>query len=272
MGKITYSKIDARTAIWTAQWPVQDSFNYPVILSGGSNICFNGGIINGSYPVQISTDANATWEYMRGTTAILVNTKNTTFENTRINNYGDGIGIKYGAENFLLNKVHLSDIRDDCLENDWLYSGTVIDSLFDGCYSGFSARTYSSQSPFPTDSSQNLITIKDSLIRLEATWGVYKNRGIIPGHDEFFKWEDMGISPRLSLHNNIFRVDQTANNVGLGIPFGKLASCSNNIMVWLGSGNYPEPLPQTLNGQPCFTITTDKILWDNAVNTWISTH
>src|SRR3989344_6631691 len=147
------SKIDARTATWTAQWPVQDSFNYPVILSGGSNICFNGGIINGSYPVQISTDANATWEYMHGTTAILVNTKNTTFENTRINNYGDGIGIKYGAENFLLNKVHLSDIRDDCLENDWLYSGTVIDSLFDGCYSGFSARTYSSQSPFPADSS-----------------------------------------------------------------------------------------------------------------------
>ena len=107
---------------------------------------------------------------------------------------------------------------------------------------------------------------------MAPTWGVYKNRGLIPGHDGFFKWDDSGISPKLALHNNIFLAGQPANNIGLGIPAGKLASCSNNIMVWLGSGSYPDPLPQTFNGQPCFTITTDKSVWDRAVIDWLSKH
>ena len=55
-------------------------------------------------------------------------------------------------------------------------------------------------------------------------------------------------------------------------PPGKLAACENNIMVWLGAGPFPEPLPTTFNGKPCFTVTTDKRVWDNAVAQWKATH
>ena len=41
------TRVDARTAVWTAQWPVQDSFNYPVLV-GGPGICFSGGTITGT--------------------------------------------------------------------------------------------------------------------------------------------------------------------------------------------------------------------------------
>lgn len=265
------TKIDARSAVWTAQWPVQDSFNYPVLV-GGPGICFSGGTITGSYPEQISSDPHTTWDYMHGTTGLSVFSANTILENTSITNYGDAIGFSSGTENFRVKGVHLQNIRDDCLQNDWLYSGIIEDSLFDGCYTGISARTYDGQDPPVVDGSNNVMTIKDSLIRLKPTWGVYKNKGLIPGHGEFFKWDHSGISPRLSLHNNIFRADQPANSSGMGLPEGKLASCSHNIMVWLGTGDYPDPLPSTFNGQPCFTISTDISVWDNAVSAWLSRH
>jgi hypothetical protein len=103
---------------------------------------------------------------------------------------------------------------------------------------------------------------------------VYKDEGLIPGHGAFFKWnKDNNKSPRLALHNNVFRVDQPSNSSsGLGVPVGKLESCSNNVVVWLGDGPYPDPLPKTFNGKPCFTITTDKTVWDNAVQNWIAHH
>jgi len=267
------TKIDARTATWITQWPVQDQFNYPVQFAGGPSVFFSGGTIQGNYPEQIGSDSHSTWAYMHSTTAVGIYTENTTIEGTRIYNFGDGINFKYGPSgNFIIKGVHLSHIRDDCVQNDQLYSGLIDDSLFDGCYSAFSARTYTGQDPPAQDGSINLWTIRNSLIRLEPMWGVYKNRGLIPGHDGWFKWDASGISPRLALHNNIFRVDQDANNVGLGIPSGKLESCSNNIVVWLGSGPYPDPLPTTFNNQPCFTITTDPSVWDNAVANWLSTH
>lgn len=271
------TKIDARNANWTALWPVQDSFNYPVLIGGGPNICFSGGLIQGSYPEQIGSDPYATWTYMHSTTALGFYTPNLTIENTRIDNYGDGISPKAGASGFTIRSVHLSHLRDDCIENDDLYGGLIDDSLFDGCYEGFSARPECTG----CDGSANIMTIQNSLVRLEPIYGIYKNKGISPGHDGFFKWDSNSpsLSPKLVLKNNIFRADQQANNVGLGLPKGKVIECSNNTLVWLGpAGSTPQPasnqdsLTSVINGQPCFKLSNDKTLWDNAVSAWKSRH
>lgn len=253
------AKIDARTAVWKG---VHD---YPVLIAGGSNVCFSGGNIQGTYP------PDTTWDVMHSTAAFFLYNPNTTIENIRIDDYGDAISVHDGGANFTIRGAYISYNRDDCVEDDWLYSGLIDDSLFDGCYQGISTRTYAGQANV-TDGSANTVTVQNSLMRLQAMEKVYKDRGLIPGHDGFFKWDPAGLSPKLALHNNIFRADQPANNVGLGIPAGKLASCTNNTMVWLGTGPYPEPLPTTLNGQPCFTITTDKSVWDTAVAAWKTRH
>ncbi|KKS95569.1 MAG: hypothetical protein UV73_C0016G0015 [Candidatus Gottesmanbacteria bacterium GW2011_GWA2_43_14] len=265
------TRVDARTAVWTAQWPVQDSFNYPVLV-GGPGICFSGGTITGSYPEQITSDPHTTWDYMHSTSAMTFYSADPVVENTTITNYGDAINFSSSAENFHVRGVHLENIRDDCIQDDYLYGGLIEDSLLNGCYTGISSRTYDGQDPMPGDSGNNIITIKNSLIRLKPVFGVYKNKGLIPGHGEFFKWDSSGIAPRISLHNNIFRADQPANSSGMGLPEGKLAGCSNNIMVWLGTGGYPDPLPSTFNGQPCFTVTTDISVWNNAITGWLSRH
>jgi hypothetical protein len=38
------------------------------------------------------------------------------------------------------------------------------------------------------------------------------------------------------------------------------------VVVWLGEGPFPDPLPD------CFTVTTDKSVWDNAVAEWKANH
>jgi hypothetical protein len=45
-----------------------------------------------------------------------------------------------------------------------------------------------------------------------------------------------------------------------------LVGCSNNVMVWLGGGDYPTTLPD------CFTVTSDRSVWDTAVQAWKAQH
>jgi hypothetical protein len=255
--------VDARTARWMH---VDD---YPLVLEGGPGVCFSGATVWGVYPY--STE----WESMHDTTGLTIRTTgNTTVENFRVHNYGDGVSFSRGTPRYSFQVVgaHMTHIRDDCVQNDYMYSGLIEDSFFDGCYTAFSAQA--SGSSGENDGSHNVWTIRNSLIRLKPMEKVYEDRGLIPGHGAFFKWnKDNDHSPRLSLHNNIFRADQPSNSSsGLGVPQGKQELCSKNIVVWLGDGPYPDPLPTTFNGEPCFTITTDQTVWDNAVKDWMNRH
>lgn len=244
--------INARTARWQGVDP------YALDIGGGSALCLTGGRVQGSWP------ADTSWKTMHGTAGVIVDkAPHATIEDLRVDGYGDSIRIVDDSPSFLLRRVHLSYSRDDCIENDWLNSGTVQDSLLDGCYNAFSARTYHGQSHV-TGGSGNLWTIENTLVRLQPMPQVYKDRGRIPGTAGFFKWDEEG--PRLSLVNDVFRADQPASTVGLGIPEGKLSSCKNNIMVWLGRGPYPATLPS------CFSVTTDEGVWNRAVARWKQDH
>ncbi len=254
--------VHAKTAVWNH---VHD---YPVVVEGGPDICFSGGAVRGEYA------NSASWDRMHDTTAFTFRTNGETIvENVRVHNYGDGISFSRGGakETFHITGVWMTHIRDDCVQNDYMYGGLIEDSLFDGCYTAFSAQEHDDTEE--NDGSKNIWTIRSSLIRLKPMAKVYNDQGLIPGHGAFFKWGSDGTEPGLALHDNIFRVDQPSNsNNGLGIPQGRLVSCSNNTVVWLGSGPFPNPLPETFNGTPCFTITTDPWVWENAVQQWKHHH
>jgi hypothetical protein len=240
--------IDARKARWAGTDP------YVVVIrpDAGSGVCLSGGDIQGDWPQDTS------WDVMHGTGAVVISSPRATVEDLRVNGYGDSIRFVDQAQDFLVRRVHLSDSRDDCIENDWLHSGTIQDSLLE-CYNAFSARTYEDQEGVH-DGSHNLMRIENSLVRLQPMPRPYNDQGLIPGTAGFFKWDPEG--PKLSLQGNVFRADQPASTVGLAIPEDKLADCSGNIMVWLGRGDYPEKLP------PCFTVTKDVRVWQAAVQRW----
>ena len=98
---------------------------------------------------------------------------------------------------------------------------------------------------------------------------VYK--GTAPGHAGFFKWNETGRSPKLSLIGNVFRVDQKQNHGTLGLPVGYEVSCANNTIVWLGTGTFPGAA-SWLAKCPDTRIVTTRATWDDAVALWTAVH
>src|SRR6185503_13161570 len=190
----------------------------------------------------------------------------------RVDNVTDGIRPRPG-DGFTVRNAWLSYVRDDCIENDYMSGGLVEDSLFDGCFVAFSARPSTPIIDAGYDGSAKLWTIRDTLVRLQPMPGPPEPSDDNLGHNGFFKWHlwdrpAESLSPKLALHGNVFmaeRVGQVRPD-RMGIPPGQLQSCSNNVMVWLGPGDFPGALPE------CFTVTRDRAVWDNAVADWIARH
>ena len=242
--------VDALGALWL------QTDNWPVSFGGGSGGCFLGGDIIGTYP------QSTPWSTFHHTGGLNFTNPDFTIAGLRVHNIGDGIRVRAGADNFRITGVHLSFIHDDCVENDQLYSGVVEDSLLDGCYVAFSARPSSGDS---VDGHRNTETFRDNVVRLQPMPTVYKGRA--PGHGGFFKWDDDGHrAPSLVVQDNVFRVDQRPNHQNLGLPAGYKVTCSNNVVVWLGKGRYPDKLPK------CFRVTRDRKVWDRAVARWQAAH
>jgi hypothetical protein len=243
-----WTLVSGSDAIWRGRT------HYAVELTGDSRVCVSGGTFIGTWPRDTS------WKQMHGTGAIVLDGPRATVEDVTVRGYGDSIRMMENAGHFVVRRVHLSFSRDDCIENDWLLTGTVTGSLLDGCYNAFSARSYEDV----PDGDDHVWTIRSSLVRLEPMPRTYHDEEPIPGTAGFFKWDEHG--PRLVLEDNVFRADQAAGPVGLGIPKDKLKSCSGNTMVWLGKGRYPGHLPS------CFKLTRDKAVWDKAVADWHEAH
>jgi len=141
-----------------------------------------------------------------------------------------------------------------------------VDDVLMDCYDPFA-----SSGGYGVDGSANRFTVRNSLIHALPMDGVYS--GSVPGTTGIFEWA--GTSPQIALYNNVFRADQNSNELYLAPPADKLVDCANNIMIWLGSGPFPEPLPATFNGKPCFSLMTGQAgldYWNTAVARWKASH
>jgi hypothetical protein len=256
--------LDARSATFLA-WP---ETNHPLNLAGGSGVCVAGGTVLGQY------DRAHSWNLMHdfNTVGIAFENDQLTVDGLRVDNTPDGIRPR-GTGTFTVRNAWLSYVRDDCIENDHLQAGLVEDSLFDGCYVGFSARPSENTIQNGVDGSGNVWTIRSSLIRLAPMPDPVGGDDDGLGHGGFFKWHlwnhpTSSLSPKLALYDNVFmaeRVGQVGGN-RMGTPPGQIGDCQNNVMVWLGPGDFPGVLPD------CFTVTTDPMVWDDAVADWLERH
>ena len=260
-------KVDATTA----QFLVDQGTNVPVRVGGGDGICWSGGEILGQFPPSTS------WSTMHDKYGMIPGSGSSAngikIQNVTIFSYGDGISFDVQDDaNWSIKNVHVKYSRDDCIENDFLNAGTIDSTFLDGCYDAVSAQEYTG-SP---NGNNNIVTISNSLLRLQSMDAVYG--GAVPNHNAFWKWSTIG--PSLALYNNVFRADGPSREgngaqMWMAPPPGKLADCRNNVMVWLGSGSFPETLPTTFNGQPCFTIMTGAAglqYWNTAVANWYAHH
>ena len=266
---VSGTKIDATTAQWLLNTP--DVWGY---MGSSSNLCWHSGQILGTIPPSTPYEDNLNgYHLMYG---VDVHGASPLVEGLTIFTGGDGITFDAAEDaNWTVRDVHMTYIRDDCIENDFLNSGLVDRSFFDGCYDFMSARAYGGGA---ADGSANTVTVQNSLIRVQGMDKLYPGLSA-PGYGGFWKWSGSGspntdIGPMLVITNTVFRADAPpveGNGAGLymaPVP-GKLKSCANNVMVWLGPGSFPEPLPS------CFTVLTGQAgrdYWDNAVAQWKAAH
>jgi len=252
------TKIDSRTATWNGvAWT-------PVRVGGGDHICSSGGIIQGSWNPYTTP-----WTTYHDTYAYEIYGNNMIVENMRVDDYGDSFMARDEitlGNNFTIRGNHVTHGHDDCVQDDGMKSGAILDNLFDGCYVFFSARGFGS-------GPSNVVRVENNLVRLEGTPTYYNGQASDPydptqyKHGGFWKIDEFDKAPKLSIHNNIFRADSDSHTwIPLMPDARSISSCSNNIIVWLGSGPFPEQVPA------CFTLTTDKSVWDNAVAKWKVNH
>ncbi len=226
-----------------------------VFVGGGSKLCWRGGQIIGQLP------PSTPWATMHDSYGMNVHGASFQLENLRIFDMGDGVTMDLqGDVTWTWRDVYAKYMRDDCIENDFLNNATIENSFFDGCYSGFSARAYTTV----LDGSSNVVTVRNSLFRMQTMDLGY----IRPGHGGFWKWGSN--SPRIDLYNTVFLTDaRSIENDVIMPPPDKLRNCSGNVMIWLGSGTFPEPVPS------CFTLLTGAAglaYWSNAVARWKAAH
>jgi hypothetical protein len=256
------TKVDMRTAYW------KSTLNWAARIGGtGDNTCSVGGTIQGLWDPYTTS-----WETYHDTYAYSLHGNNMTIEDLRVDGYGDAIHVRMDAavgNNFTLRGLHITNNHDDCVENDGMKAGRIVDSLFNGCYVFYSSR---STSGIRNDGSARIVRIENNLIRGQAFPTYYS--GHVSNINDlsqyrlngFWKIDEYDITPKLSIRNNIFVLDRDSSGWPILPDPRNVYEASGNIIVWLGSGAFPEKVPSG------FTVTTDKSVWDRAVADWKARH
>jgi hypothetical protein len=255
---VTY---DASGSTWRP-----DLSTYPINLDpGGERLCWLGGEVDGSIPADI------TWEQaheLNQPCLRIVATGWMVVDGLRCHNTDDGLRPREtdtGAQDvaMTIRDTYLTDMHDDCLENDAIIGGVLRDGLWDGCSTGISERPSADQGSFSQPPGEALV-LDHMLIGLE----VFPHESG-PGENALFKWSDSAND--LIIKCSMFKVDEVSLNGtdAMAIP-GVIddRACPGRptTLVWLGGGPYPGALPSGID------VTSDVSVWNSAVTDWKCRH
>ena len=129
-----------------------------IVYNAGPGLTLKGGTIWGQVP------QTSDWNYTYNNSAAIrvEHAAGAKITDWRIDKAWDAIRIQHGSDNFLIDDVHISNNRDDAVENDAVLSGTIRDSLFDGVFMGISLGNGDNW-----DGSMNTVTVENTLLRLK---------------------------------------------------------------------------------------------------------
>jgi len=245
-----------------------------------------------SNPTANQATCNSASIFLGASNTARFSVANTTIDGARIVRVLDAIRPADTADNFTIKNTWITTSRDDCVENDRNFNGTISDSLFDGCYFGISMQNNSIDAP-----SSNILTVDRLLLRL-PTFNI-SNRdgsGLRSESGDFFKVNST--SAKTILTNNVFAYDtehigpgggdfirmiarrgpiNVGNNVvdgGLGriLDENNQEVCSNNKLLWMANDSPPDLIREHA---PCFELLTGQAArdhWNEKKCAWINDH
>ena len=134
-GYSTGDVIDASEAAWTVSNIGGELNRYPFLVEKSEpGLTVEGGVINGEVPLGLA------WEdaYVNSAGVFLRDFEDGETRGWDITQAWDGIRLTGDSDDFLIEEIYMSEIRDDAIENDDGAGGVIKDSLFDGVFSGLS--------------------------------------------------------------------------------------------------------------------------------------
>jgi hypothetical protein len=234
-----------------------------------ADTCVVGGTVLGT------VDPAKTWEYYHdkynAACVVVTATDWMQVRGLRCDGLEDGIKPEEPDGNtnnvrFGVYGTYLSNIRDDCMENDYTVGGLVSDSLWESCNTGLSERPSKSRGGW-TSPADETVTLDHVLIGLQVT--LHKEG---QGLNALFKWSDSG--NHLVIKCSTFYVPEKSLNGAdsMALPPETVVDdtdCPDDptTIVWGGGG----PYPGDLRGQQV-RVTDDLGVWQSAVQSWKATH
>jgi hypothetical protein len=278
--------VEAGPQVWVHDVPsasghrVGIKFHRPDVAgSQRMDLCFVQGT------VLTTLDAEATpWATWHDTYGFVQENPDATVVGLRLFNTGDGIMFSRPADNWRVVGVRADGmglfagayVHDDCIEDDSMRAGAVVDSKFDGCHVFLSATTGEVVTN-PPDGSGETILIDGTLVRLQGYDQSFDTAKYGTGnHGGFFKFSVQpatGTPPQLVIRSSTFRSDErgayggNANGV-LGLPTGSV--CEDVLLI--GTGAWPQRDLQSWIDQCDGLQLGTAADWDEQVAQWDEAH
>lgn len=225
--------------------------------------CIGGGVVVGQQA------ADLTWVQMHddigggGYRVATAPGQWSRIDGIRVHNVEDGLKPRGPDGYWELWNAYMTYIRDDCIENDETAPGGVYDSLFDGCYTGFSEQL---QNGCCDAAPGELFVVERSLMRLQPMPGPYGTTDpTLVGHGKFFKWQTDVPHP-VVIADSIFLSEQAPTSTSTNWPFPPGTQTKNVTIVWDAAEPWEWPVPEGT------TVTTDRSVWEAARQRWLDRH
>lgn len=236
---------------------------YPFSVSDAENVAIIGGIILGHVPQTSDwryTYCNSAAVHIRRSPGVVV-------DGIRIAGAWDGVRASVGSSDLMLKNSWISDVRDDAVENDYLYSASVDDTLIDGSFQGISVKTSGSDGH---NGARETLVLSGVLLRLRE----YPYRG----KNWFGALTKNGATPpAIQIRNSVVAVDYRG---GATWPdywsrsWSTVVRSRNNVFLWLSDQPVPAtfPIPPKTSGFKSLSGGQARDAWKRAKQNWIDCH
>jgi hypothetical protein len=283
--------VDASAAEWTVantsveepSWPKDEGWcdgavgsepinKYPINLEFCENVTFTGGVVHSDVSMT------AEWRVTYCNSAAFRagdGTDNLTLRRLRVEGGWDG--LRLNSSNWHIDQCYVSNIRDDCMENDTLTTGKVTNTLFEDVFVG------PSFSPNGDPNLGQVLTCDGMLVGLQlypySTAGDGDPAFIIQTHGHGFKGETGYSFDSVILKNCvwIFRCAPFHSNNRWSQIINALddAQSSNNTIIWATADTIPQEIVDTPINHASFTLddysgdpAAGEAAWDAIVAQW----
>ena len=233
---------------------------YPLQIRESPAVTLQGGLFAGEVPLM--SDWRST--YCNSAGVLLRDSVGAVVEGLRMRRLWDAVRLTESASGFILRGSWISEVRDDCIENDYLNGGLIEDMLLDGCFVGLSMRPPKGQERSP---SGGPVVLRKVLMRMQSY--LYKER---TEQGPPFKVDEA--VPEIEVYDSIIAMDDqnTVSQLRLGIGWSRIGNCSGNLLLWTADTPWPEKFARP---PACFRFVEGeaaRALWQEARRNWIDCH